>query len=57
VFQTFYQVDAYFTGQVPGAGLGLPLCRRILRAQGGEISIKSRLGQGSSVSVCLKTAS
>jgi signal transduction histidine kinase/putative methionine-R-sulfoxide reductase with GAF domain len=57
VFQKFHQVDAFFTGQVPGAGLGLALCRRILRSQGGEISLKSHLGQGSRFSVFLKVAS
>jgi len=33
----------------PGAGLGLPLCRELMAAQGGSIRVESRLGGGTTV--------
>jgi signal transduction histidine kinase len=30
-----------------GVGLGLPVCRRLLQAQGGDISVRAREGGGS----------
>lgn len=51
VFQKFYQIENAFTGQVPGAGLGLPLCRRIIEEFGGEIELQSTLGEGTRVTV------
>lgn len=35
----------------PGTGLGLPLCRDIMAAHGGEISVRSRPGEGSAFSL------
>ncbi len=39
-----------------GAGLGLAICRRIAISHGGDISLKSRLGAGSSFTVDLRRA-
>jgi signal transduction histidine kinase len=47
VFEKFYQVEKYYTGKVSGAGLGLPLARRIVESLGGKIWVESRLGEGS----------
>jgi signal transduction histidine kinase len=39
--------DPFYSGFPEGAGLGLPLSRRIARAHGGELRVHSRPGQGS----------
>jgi histidine kinase len=54
VFQKFYQVEDYFTGQVPGAGLGLAFCKKVVEEMGGEIKLTSTLKKGTSVSVSFK---
>lgn len=54
IFEKFYQGDAAHARE--GAGLGLPLARRIVALCGGEILVKSAVGQGSSFSVKLPTA-
>jgi len=53
VFHKFYQIDKYFTGNVEGAGLGLPLVKRLVEAFGGDISIKSEIGKGSKFIIIL----
>ncbi|MFH1379863.1 MAG: ATP-binding protein [bacterium] len=47
IFSKFYQIEESFTGQVEGAGLGLALSKIIMTAHGGDISVKSTIGQGS----------
>lgn len=56
VFERFYQVDPDATGQVPGFGLGLFCAREIIRQHGGSIAISSQPGQGTTVSIILKSA-
>lgn len=52
-FDKFYQGDASHSQE--GNGLGLALCHRIVALMGGQISIHSRLNEGSTFSVELKT--
>lgn len=40
---------------VPGSGLGLALTRKILKRHGGQVRLRSRLGQGTVVSMRLPT--
>ncbi|MBM3498481.1 MAG: response regulator [Armatimonadetes bacterium] len=47
IFQPFVQVEDLPTGQVPGVGVGLSICRQVVEALGGSISVASQLGEGS----------
>lgn len=47
VFDRFYRVDNSITRRTQGAGLGLYLVKAIVEAHGGEISVKSQIGGGS----------
>lgn len=47
IFDPFYQVDDFFTGQINGWGLGLPMIKRILDLHNGSISVVSDRGLGS----------
>lgn len=50
LFERFWQSD---TDRRRGLGLGLYLCRTIARAHGGEISVQSEVGSGSTFRVRL----
>jgi chemotaxis family two-component system sensor kinase Cph1 len=45
VFIIFRRADV--TGTVPGLGLGLAMCKRIIQRHGGRIWVESNLGEGS----------
>jgi PAS domain S-box-containing protein len=46
LFQPFTQVDGSATRRYGGAGLGLAISRRLAEALGGDITVSSRLGAG-----------
>lgn len=47
IFDRFYQVEAAAGRSFGGLGLGLYICRELVRAQGGEIRVESAPGEGS----------
>ncbi|MCB9780055.1 MAG: HAMP domain-containing protein [Alphaproteobacteria bacterium] len=53
IFDKFYQVDRGDTRAAGGAGLGLFICRQLVDAMGGAISVRSEVGVGSTFSVRL----
>jgi len=55
IFQRFYRVGDEMTRSVPGTGLGLFLCREIIRAHGGEIRAAS-LGTGLGTTFTIRLA-
>ena len=53
VFEKFYQIEKFFTGNVEGAGLGLALVKRLVSAYHGQIDLKSEIGKGATFTVTL----
>jgi two-component system, sensor histidine kinase and response regulator len=53
IFEKFYQIDPYNTGQVRGFGLGLYYAREFILMHGGSISVESTVGRGTKVVVAL----
>ncbi|MEE9171432.1 MAG: ATP-binding protein [candidate division NC10 bacterium] len=45
--------DLFFTTKPQGAGLGLPICRRIIEDHGGRITVESRPEQGTTFTIQL----
>ena len=52
--ERFYRADT--SGNIPGTGLGLALVKEIARLQGGRVDLASEAGQGTTVTLWLRTA-
>jgi signal transduction histidine kinase/DNA-binding response OmpR family regulator len=53
VFDRFYQVDASSTRRFGGAGVGLAMAKELVAMHGGEITVQSAPGEGSTFTVRL----
>jgi len=56
VFGKFYRVDPHLSRGVGGSGLGLYICRELVRRMQGRVSLDSREGEGSTFFVDLPLA-
>jgi signal transduction histidine kinase len=48
IFERFYRVDAARSRRTGGTGLGLSIVRHVAESHGGEVHVRSTLGEGSS---------
>lgn len=56
IFDRFYQIDGHLTREKGGVGLGLYVCRRLVEAMSGRVSVESRPGSGATFSFSLPLA-
>jgi signal transduction histidine kinase len=56
IFDAFWQVDQAPTRRVGGTGLGLHVTRRLVRLLGGDVVVRSVLGEGSCFTIRLPRA-
>jgi signal transduction histidine kinase/CHASE3 domain sensor protein len=56
IFDPFVQVEEGLTRTVSGAGLGLAISRDLARAMGGDLTVESEMGKGSTFSISLPLA-
>ena len=53
LFQAFSQAEASTARQYGGTGLGLALTKRFCQMMGGDVTVESELGQGSTFTIRL----
>lgn len=56
IFERFYRVDPARSRATGGTGLGLAIVKHICHNHGGEVSVWSQVGQGSTFTITLPTA-
>lgn len=56
IFQRFYRIDKARSREHGGTGLGLSIVKHLCQAFGGNVTIQSQLGQGSTFTIELKAA-
>ena len=53
IFEKFKQTGTTIKGKPKGTGLGLPICKEIVKYHGGRIWVESKMGKGSTFSFTL----
>ena len=53
IFDRFYRVDQARTREEGGSGLGLSIVKHIIEAHHGRVSVKSRIGSGTVLTLVL----
>jgi PAS domain S-box-containing protein len=53
IFQPFVQADSSTTRHYGGTGLGLTICRNLVEAMGGRLTVESKVGEGSCFTVSI----
>ena len=56
IFEPFVQVDTRLTRTHEGVGLGLAISRDLARGMGGDLTVESRIGEGSCFTLTLRRA-
>ena len=56
IFERFYRVDAGRSRELGGTGLGLSIVKHLVEAMGGQVSVESSTGSGSTFSFTLQRA-
>jgi PAS domain S-box-containing protein len=57
VFDRFFRGSLVASGVIPGSGLGLSIAQEIVHAHGGRLTVESKVGQGSTFTLWLRSAS
>ena len=55
LFERFYRVDRARSRDMGGTGLGLAIVKHLARAHGGEVTVASEVGKGSTFTIELPT--
>ncbi|MGB7117636.1 MAG: ATP-binding protein [Anaerolineales bacterium] len=53
IFDRFYRIPSQSNNSIPGAGLGLFICRKIIEAHNGRIYAQSEIGAGTTIHIFL----
>ena len=49
IFDRFFKADESRSGKVPGTGIGLSIAKQIIDIHGGQVEVKSRVGEGTEI--------